>query len=69
MTGERLRRIERVLDARKRVADRLEVELAELIRASMDAAAAAKRAYAAWYAAMDVERVDRCGGDLVCESV
>jgi flagellar export protein FliJ len=68
VSRERLRRIERVLNARQRAADRLELELADLVRARMEALLTAKQARETWIKAMNVPQAERCSSTELSEA-
>ncbi len=65
MSAERVARIQRVLEARKAVADKVEIDLAELANVTARAEEAMLDARSSWYAAMNRTLQDHCtGGDL-----
>jgi len=68
MSRERLTRLQRVLDARKEAADRLEMELGTLTRAVLAAEQGVERSRRAWVAAMNVTLSGECSSADLSEA-
>lgn len=60
MSRERLRRVQRVLDARRTAADRIELELSALTRAALQAKGIVEEARRAWFEAMNTTIAAHC---------